>query len=122
MEAFTATLALDPTLLRGLRHSLADWLEGAGAQVAERNSVVLATHEAAAHAMQAGESGGTIDVTASRDDDAFIVHVRRDGAWEIAATDVRGRALSAAAELIGDFSTQASHTVRMEFAPKRLAK
>lgn len=113
MESFTATLELDPTLLRGLRHSLAAWLEGAGAPVAKRNSVVLATHEAAAHAMQTGESGGTVAVTASRDGDAFIVHVRSDGAWEIAASDVEGSARSIIAGLMGDVSTQASHTLRM---------
>jgi hypothetical protein len=114
VEGFTATLELDPTLLRGLRDSLAAWLEGAGAPRAERNSVVLATHEAAAHMMRAGESGGTIDVTASRDgDDSFVVHVRSDEAWEIAASGVEGSAYSIIAGLMGDLSTQASHTLRM---------
>ena len=93
MEAFTATLELDPTLLRGLRHSLGAWLEGAGASLRQRSSVVLATHEATAHLMQSNGSAGTVDVTASRDgDDSFVVHVRRDGAWEIAASDI-GRQL-----------------------------
>lgn len=114
MEAFTATLELDPTLLRGLRHSLAAWLEGAGAPVGQRNSVVLATHEVTAHAMQTAESGGTIDVSASRDrNDSFVVHVRADGAWESAASDVRSSAVSVVAGLMGDVSTQASHTLRM---------
>ena len=104
MEAFTATLALDPTLLRGLRHSLAAWLEGAGASVGQRNSVVLATHEATAHVMQTNE-GGTVDVSASRDgDDSFVVHVRSDGAWEIAASE--GSARSIIAGLMGDVSTR----------------
>lgn len=64
--------------------------------------------------MQTGESGGTVDVTASRDrNDSFIVHVRSDGAWESAASDVRGSAISAVAGLMGDVSTQASHTLQM---------
>lgn len=114
MEAFTATLALDPTLLRGLRLSLAAWLDEAGAPIGQRNSVVLATHEATAHVMQTGESGGTVDVTASRDgDESFVVHVRSDGAWETAASDIEGSARSIIAGLMGDVSTRVSDTLRM---------
>ena len=114
MEAFTASLDLDPKLLRGLRHALGAWLDGSGAPLAQRNSVVLATHEATAHVMQTSESGGTVDVTASRDgDNSFVVHVRSDGAWARATSDGEGSALSVVAELMGDVSTQASHTLRM---------
>lgn len=114
MESFTATLELDPTLLRGLRHSLGAWLEDAGASPGKRNSVMLATHEAAAHLIDEGEPGSTVDVTASRDgDDSFVVHVRSDGVWEMAASNVEGSALAVVARLMGDVSTQASHTLRM---------
>ena len=48
--------------------------------------------------MQTSESGGTVEVTASRDgDDSFVVHVRSDGAWEMAASDVDGSSLSVVA-------------------------
>lgn len=118
MEAFTATLARDPTLLRGLRLSLGAWLEDSGALVGQRNSVILATHEAAAHVMQT-ESGGTVNVIASRDgENSFVVHVRGDGAWKIAASDVEGSAHSIIAGLMGDVSTQASHTLRMRSLPQ----
>lgn len=58
-----------------------------GVPALERDSVVLATHEAAAHAIESGESGGTVDVTASRDGEGVsIVHVRSDGVWEAACS------------------------------------
>lgn len=114
MEAFSATLGLDPTLLRPLRHSLASWLERAGAPAAERDSVVLATHEAAASAIESGDSGGMVDVTADRDvTGVFVVHVRSDGVWEPAGSDVPGSALSLIAELMSETSTRVSSTVRM---------
>ena len=114
MEAFTSTLDLDPALLRPLRHSLSSWLERAGAQAAERDCVVLATHEAAASAIESGESGGTFDVTASRDHEGvLVVHVRSDGVWEAASSDAPGSALSLIAELMSETSTRVSSTVRM---------
>ena len=114
MDSFSARLGVDPTLLRPLRHSLASWLERAGAPAAERDSVVLATHEAAASAMESGESGGSVDVTANRDGEgAFVVHVRSDGVWEAAASDFAGSALSLVAELMSETSTRVSNTMRM---------
>jgi hypothetical protein len=114
LEAFTATLALDPKLLRGLRHSLASWLEGAGALDGDRDSMVLATHEAAAHAMENAESGSTLDVTADRDGTtSFVVHVRCDAAWEAFASDPQYTALNVVTSVMADVSARASHTVRM---------
>jgi hypothetical protein len=114
VEAFSATLGLDPKLLRPLRHSLASWLERAGAPAPERDSVVLATHEAVAHAIESGESGGTLDVTADRDGDgAFVVHVRSDGVFAVAGSDVPGSAMALVAALMSETSTRVSNTVRM---------
>ena len=116
MEAFSATLELDPKLLRGLRHGLASWLEGAGALAGDRDSMVLATHEAAAHAMESAESGTTLDVTADRDGNSgFVVHVRCDGAraWEASTSDPQGSALGVVTSVMSDVSTQASQTMRM---------
>ena len=82
MEAFTATLPLDPLLLQGLRHRLSAWLEKSGASREDHDSVVLATHEAAAHAIQTADGGSMLDVTADRDEDeSFVVHVQTDGGW-----------------------------------------
>lgn len=114
MEAFTAKLELDPTLLRGLRHGLASWLEGAGAESADRDAMVLATHEVAAHTMQTAETGSTVDVTANLDgDDRFVVDVQSDGAWATVSADAHGSAIAMAAELMSGVATRTSETVRM---------
>lgn len=113
MEAFAATLELDPKLLRGLRRGLAAWLEKAGAQSPDRDAVVLATHEATAHAMQTAEAGSTIDVTAHCDgDDQFVVDVQSDSAWETITADPSGSVLALAAQLVS-VSARSSEMVRM---------
>jgi anti-sigma regulatory factor (Ser/Thr protein kinase) len=114
MEAFVATLVIDPSLLRGLRHALSGWLDGAGADSRERDSLVLATHEVAAKAMTAGgATDRTIDVSASRDgSDSFVVLVRDDGAWEPIDGDPESP-YSRLAGLVSHVSTQSSTTVRM---------
>ena len=105
------TLALDLTLLRGLRHALTTWLDDAGATPADRDSIVLATHEATAHAMEIGESGSTVDVTAMRDyDDSFVLHVRSDGGW---TRSVESDRMVMVHRLMSDVSKQSSSTVRM---------
>jgi hypothetical protein len=96
VEAFTATLALDPTLLRGLRSSLAAWLDGAGASSEQGVSILLATHEATANAMADGAGGGSVNVTANRDGDSgFVVDICHDGAWEPHGSDERYVSLAA---------------------------
>jgi hypothetical protein len=71
-----------------LRFVLASWLEGAGASNADRDSILLATHEAAVRAMQTGEDGGTVEVIASQnDDESFLIHVRNDDRWAQLADD-----------------------------------
>ena len=111
MEAFTATLALDPMLLRGLRSSLSAWLVGAGASSEQRVSVVLATHEATANAMANGDEGGSVDVTANSDGDSgFVVDVCHDGPWKPHGTEEQDVSLAA---LMSDLSHQTSSTLRM---------
>jgi hypothetical protein len=111
VEAFTETLDRDPLLLRELRHSLASWLDGAGASGADRDSMVLATHEAAAQAIQNADSG-TVDVSARHDGDhSFVVHVRSDRAWSVIAPNEPGSNLLT--ELMSEVSTRMSTTVRM---------
>lgn len=113
MQAFAITLGPDPTLLRGLRHALASWLDGAGASGPDRDSMVLATHEAAAHAMQSGESG-TVDVSVDHDDGRrFVVQVRSDKVWRTVGSDGRGGGLSVMTQLMTEVSTRTSTTVRM---------
>lgn len=114
MEGFSATLALDLTQLRGLRHALSSWLERSGASTADQESMVLATHEAAAHAIEAGESGGTVEVTADRDSDhSVVVHVRHHSRWRPPDVDEHGPRLTMLADIISDVSTQSSTTLRL---------
>ena len=111
MEAFSVTLALDATLLRGLRASLAAWLDRAGASAEQRVSVVLATHEATATAMAHGEGGGSIDVTANRDGDSgFVVDVSHASPWMAREGDDKYVSLAA---LMSHLSHQTSTTLRM---------
>lgn len=114
MEGFAAALELDPTQLRGLRHALTAWLERAGVESHDRDAIVLATHEATAHAMQTAESGSSVDVTAMRDEDnRFVVDVQSDGMWATVTADVQGSALALAAQLMSGVTTRTSQTVRM---------
>lgn len=110
MAAFTATLPLDPTLLRGLRSSLAAWLDRAGATSEQRDSVVLATHEATANAMTDGNGEGSIDVTAKRDGPGFVVDVAHAGPWMPREGDEEYVSLAA---LMSDLHRQTSTTLRM---------
>jgi hypothetical protein len=73
--------------------------------------MVLATHEAAAQAIQRGDSG-TVDVSASYDSDrSFVVHVRSDEAWNVVGPNEPGGDLLT--ELMSEVSTRTSTAVRM---------
>jgi hypothetical protein len=73
--------------------------------------MVLATHEAAARAMQSAGSG-SVDVSASQDDDrSFVVHVRSDGAWNVVGPNEPGN--NFLTELMSEVSTRTSTAVRM---------
>ena len=58
MEMFRATVSADIACLGALRRSLTAWLECAGVTEPPRSDVVLATHEAAANAI---EHSGTLE-------------------------------------------------------------
>jgi hypothetical protein len=114
MQDYAATLARDPALLRGLRHSLLDWLDRSGAPIAESESMVLATHSAAAHAMEEGDDDCTVEVTASRDGArAFVIHVRSTSGWDTSGAHVQGGPLGRISALVSHISLQSSSTVRM---------
>ena len=116
MEPFTSTLAHDLTLLRGLRHSLDSWLELAGAPVEARASIVLATHEAMANAMQHGESGAPVTVRAEQDaEKGFMVMVFNKGSWKEPEPGrvKRGRGLLLMTGLMSDVDIHAGTKVRM---------
>ena len=118
MAPFVITLTHDLKLLRGLRHSLANWLELAGASPETQAVVVLATHEAAANGMEHGDPDGTVTVTARQDGtDSFHVAITNDGDWKEPAAEATGRGLPMMSDLMSDVAITASTTVRMHKSP-----
>ena len=114
MEPFTSILTHDSSLLRGLRHSLADWLEGAGASPDVQARVVLATHEAVANGIEHGQPDSPVTVVAQRNGaDSFQVTVVNDGGWKDQEPGDRGRGLTMMSDLMSDLAVTPSTTVRM---------
>jgi hypothetical protein len=81
---FTSTLSHDPDQLRGLRHALASWFESDGVPDHCRNSIVLATHEAAANAIRHGEIDRPVNVTVTHEVEGLTVTVENDPRWRAA--------------------------------------
>lgn len=112
MPPFTATLAQDPTQLRGLRHSLAAWLENEAVSAASRDPIVIATHEAAANAIKHGELDLPVTVTATHDPgDNLTVVVRNEPKWRESEPEFGRRGLSMMRELMSE--VRSTTTVRM---------
>lgn len=117
MEPFGASLRADPSLLGGLRRSLSAWLESGGVPEETRDSVVLATHEAAANAIEHARSGNGVTVTGERNDRALVIVVANEGDWrQPSKNDGRGRGLALMAALMSELEIHAESrrtTVRM---------
>jgi serine/threonine-protein kinase RsbW len=104
MEGFQSTLPPDFAVLAGLRRSLATWLERAGVPDPRRADVVLATHEAAANAIEHAGSAGPVDVRARLAHGALTVEVSDQGRWKAGgpADEERGRGLMLIAGLVSN--------------------
>jgi anti-sigma regulatory factor (Ser/Thr protein kinase) len=114
MAAFVATLVGGPIELRGLRHSLTEWLGLADATDEVRDAVLLATHEAAANAMSHGEQDGPVSVSATQGEDgAFTVEVGNDGAWNEPEASHHGKGLTMMNELMAEVTVRPRTIVRM---------
>jgi anti-sigma regulatory factor (Ser/Thr protein kinase) len=79
VEPFEASLPPDLAQLRELRHELAAWLERVGVTGADRDAVVLATHEAAANGIEHAEA--RVVVRGVRDEEKLLVVVSNTGRW-----------------------------------------
>lgn len=89
---FHIDLPLDVAQLGLLRRSLADWLLRAEVEPSASAAVILATHEAAANAMEHAHAAPS--VTGSCDQDRVTVVVRNAGEWkESDGSEYRGRGL-----------------------------
>lgn len=93
MEPFEAILPPDLSRLRGLRHELADWLEAVGVASDDRDSAVLAIHEAAANGIE--HATGRVTVRGARSGDKLLLVVSNDGQWRgrHARDEERGRGI-----------------------------
>lgn len=112
MAAFAATLERGPVELGELRQSLRSWLELTTATARTRDSVVLATHEAAANAMVHGRPGSAVTVSARQDESGdFAVEVSNFGGWREPEQGNSGRGLAMMTELMREVVIQTN--VRM---------
>jgi anti-sigma regulatory factor (Ser/Thr protein kinase) len=104
MEGFQSTLPPDFAVLAGLRRSLATWLERAGVPDPRRADVVLATHEAAANAIEHAGCAGPVGVRARLAHGALTIEISDQGRWKAGglADEERGRGLKLIAGLVSN--------------------
>jgi serine/threonine-protein kinase RsbW len=95
MDAFVAKLPCEVSRLAALRRDLDGWLAKRDLSDGIRSSVVLATHEAAANAIEHAAPCEWVEVRAGIDDENLTVAVRDTGVWKHASldNDQRGRGL-----------------------------
>jgi len=82
MDPFAQTIAPDLARLAPLRRELSKWLEQAGVADPPRADLVLATHEAAANAMEHGNPDQAFEVTGTIVDHVLTVEISDTGHWE----------------------------------------
>jgi anti-sigma regulatory factor (Ser/Thr protein kinase) len=94
IEPFQASFAQDFSLLSNLRRQFSAWL--ADVQVSDEigYEILLATHEAAANAIEYARPATEVTVRGVRDDRKLIVVVTNSGAWkDPRSVDERGQGL-----------------------------
>jgi anti-sigma regulatory factor (Ser/Thr protein kinase) len=97
-----------------LRQSLRSWLELTNATARTCDSVVLATHEAAANAMVHGQEGGPVTVSARQNEAGdFTVEVSNLGAWAEPEECKRDHGLGMMRALMGEVEIHTDTHVRM---------
>ena len=114
MAAFAATLLRGPIDLRGMRNLLTSWLELTDATAVVRDAVLLATHEAAANAMEHGQPESPVKISASQDEaGGFTVEVTNLGGWKEPDAGHHGRGIAMMNELMAEVAIQTKTSVRM---------
>jgi anti-sigma regulatory factor (Ser/Thr protein kinase) len=90
--------------LASLRQKLTAWLERAGVEDGARSNVVLATHEAAANALEHGASTEPVAVSAHLTDSLITVEINDRGRWKVQSSpdEERGRGLLLIENLVSD--------------------
>jgi serine/threonine-protein kinase RsbW len=102
VEEFHFTLPVDAAFLASLRHELGTWLETVGFDDRQRDDLVLATHEAAANAIEHGAPSDPVWVDAFFLGGEITVEVHDNGEWKTSQehTEERGRGLMLAERLV----------------------
>lgn len=95
MSRFRQTILPDVGRLAPLRRALSTWLEGVGVADPPRADLVLATHEAAANAIEHGNPRQPFAVTGEIVDQVLTIEISDRGRWEGRrfGSDDRGRGL-----------------------------
>lgn len=91
-----------------LRRELTSWLEVAEVAGSARDSIVLATHEAAANAIEHAQLGSEVTVRGMRDHDELMVVVTNTGTWKKSRhdDDVRGRGIALMKALMSEIDVR----------------
>ena len=102
MQGFDFCLPPEPDVLADLRRALIDWLRQAEISERDRASIVLATHEAAANAIEHADSHEPVQVRAQLAKGLVTVEVMDRGRWEpqAASGHDRGRGLQLIEDLV----------------------
>jgi len=110
MSEFQTRVPPDLAQLASLRHSLSDWLQGAGVPEPPRDNVVLATHEATANAIEHAQTSEPVVIWAEVSDAAVTIEVRDHGQWKATGefNEDRGRGLPLIAALVSVVEIEAS--------------
>jgi anti-sigma regulatory factor (Ser/Thr protein kinase) len=110
---FEASISLHVEALRGFRTELRAWLERVEALDAQREDVVLATHEAVANALEHADDSSQVTVRGLVDGRVLVLCVENSGPWRVHEERGRGRGLMLMKALMTelDIRTDAEHTV-----------
>ena len=108
IEPFETALSLDLSLLGGLRRELKAWLTSVQVVGDVTDEIILATHEAAANAIEHARMGTEVTVRGVRDESKVLIVVANSGAWIAPRSldEMRGRGLILMKQLMSDLEIQ----------------
>lgn len=108
IEPFETSLSLDLSLLGKLRRDLKAWLASVRVEGVFTDEILLATHEAAANAIEHALTGTEVTVRGVRDESKVLVVVANSGAWNAPRSldEMRGRGLILMKQLMSDLEIQ----------------
>jgi serine phosphatase RsbU (regulator of sigma subunit)/anti-sigma regulatory factor (Ser/Thr protein kinase) len=108
LDPLDLTLPADPSTLAGLRKTLRDWLDRAGADEEESRDIVLATVEAAANAVEHAYGPGEahFELAANAVNGEITITVQDYGSWRSESDPHRGRGLGVMRAAMDDVEVQ----------------